>query len=127
VLTRLGFDANNVQLDDGWQKAWGDWPANAKFPQGLDGFASALDAKGLHAGVWLVPFLVDETAPVATAHPEWLLTDEKGRRIARRDFFTGATQLALKETALLRKTATLPALARLAEPGTGLEPLDAPG
>lgn len=95
ALKTLGYAANNVQLDDGWEQAWGDWTANAKFPQGMDGFASALDAKGLHAGVWLAPFLVDETSPVASAHPEWLLTDATGKRITRHDFFTGATQLTL--------------------------------
>lgn len=95
ALKALGYGANNVQLDDGWEQAWGDWNANAKFPQGMDGFASALDAKGLHGGVWLAPFLVDETSPVATAHPEWLLTDAQGKRLTRHDFFTGATQLTL--------------------------------
>lgn len=95
ALKTLGLAANNVQLDDGWEEAWGEWTANAKFPQGMDGFASALDAKGLRAGVWLAPFLVDETAPVVSAHPDWLLTDAQGKRITRHDFFTGATQLTL--------------------------------
>lgn len=95
ALTGLGFDANNVQLDDGWEKGWGDWTANAKFPAGMDGLATALDAKGLHAGVWLAPFLVDDTAPLASQHPEWFLADMQGKRIERRDFFTGATQLTL--------------------------------
>ncbi len=54
-----------LEIDDGWEVAWGDWRANAKFPSGMDGVGKAITAKGLKAGIWLAPFLVDVTSDVA--------------------------------------------------------------
>lgn len=54
-----------LEIDDGWEVAWGDWRANAKFPAGMDGAAKAITQRGLQAGVWLAPFLVDVGSDVA--------------------------------------------------------------
>ncbi len=62
-----------IVVDDGWQKAWGDWEPNAKFPSGLSGLAKDLKAQGFQTGVWLAPLLVDEDSATATAHPEWMV------------------------------------------------------
>ncbi len=55
-----------VEIDDGWEIAWGDWRDNAKFPDGLPALAAEIRARGLVAGVWLAPFLVDTTSVTAT-------------------------------------------------------------
>lgn len=47
-----------ITVDDGWQRAWGDWQPNDKFPNGLDGLAADLRADGFTLGVWLAPLLV---------------------------------------------------------------------
>lgn len=62
-----------IVVDDGWQKAWGDWEPNAKFPSGLSGLATDLKAQGFQTGVWLAPLLVDEDSATAQAHPEWMV------------------------------------------------------
>lgn len=62
-----------IVVDDGWQKAWGDWEPNAKFPSGLSGLAADLKAQGYETGVWLAPLLVAEGSQTAQAHPEWLV------------------------------------------------------
>lgn len=62
-----------IVVDDGWQKAWGDWEPNAKFPSGLSGLATDLKAQGHQTGVWLAPLLVDEDSETAKAHPEWMV------------------------------------------------------
>ena len=62
-----------ITVDDGWQRAWGDWTVNEKFPSGLDGLAADLSAQGFAMGVWLAPLLVSVDAPLASAHPEWLV------------------------------------------------------
>jgi alpha-galactosidase len=62
-----------IVLDDGWQKAWGDWQTNAKFPSGIAGLVTALHAKGLRAGLWIAPLLVKPGTPVYQQHPEWLV------------------------------------------------------
>ena len=60
-------------LDDGWQRAWGVWEPNAKFPSGLDGVARDVRALGFDLGVWLAPLLVHENSELARAHPDWLV------------------------------------------------------
>ena len=60
-----------VVIDDGWQRAWGDWRPNAKFPGGLGALAAELRADGFEVGVWLAPLLAAPDAPVALAHPDW--------------------------------------------------------
>lgn len=97
-LKTLGFPANNVQLDDGWEQAWGTWTANAKFPSGMDGLATQLSARQLNAGVWMAPFFMDSTLPLAMAHPDWFVRDAAGRPIGYTEFFTGHTLHSLDTT-----------------------------
>lgn len=45
-----------IQLDDGWQKAYGHWTADpAKFPGGMKPVADAIRAAGALPGIWLCP------------------------------------------------------------------------
>lgn len=69
---------NNIQIDDGWERSWGDWEPNQKFPSGMDGIANQIKTMGFIPGLWLAPFLVSDNAPVYTQHNDWLLRDEKG-------------------------------------------------
>lgn len=48
-----------VEIDDGWETAWGDWQAGPTFPSGMEAIGTYITGKGLVAGVWLAPFLVD--------------------------------------------------------------------
>ncbi|TNF30010.1 MAG: alpha-galactosidase [Deltaproteobacteria bacterium] len=63
-----------IVVDDGWQRAWGDWRPNDKFPSGLSGLAADLRADGFTVGVWLAPLLVDLKTDLAKDHPDWLVT-----------------------------------------------------
>ena len=67
-----------VEIDDGWERAWGDWRDNAKFPDGLPALAAEIRARGLVAGVWLAPFLVDVTAPAASGDPSLFVRGADG-------------------------------------------------
>jgi alpha-galactosidase len=76
VLRNLGccddwpFDL--FQLDDGFQPEIGDWlTTNDRFPNGVDGIASAITARGVTAGLWLAPFIASPASAVANAHPQW--------------------------------------------------------
>jgi hypothetical protein len=64
-----------IVVDDGWQKAWGDWEPNEKFPAGLDGLARDLTGQGFTLGVWLAPLLAAEQSQVYKDHPGWFLPD----------------------------------------------------
>lgn len=66
------------QVDDGWQRAIGDWEANGKFPSGMDSLAARIRASGRTAGLWLAPLLVVPSSSLYREHPEWLLHDESG-------------------------------------------------
>jgi alpha-galactosidase len=66
-----------VVLDDGWQKAWGDWRTNDKFPSGLSKLAADFRAQGMDMGLWLAPLLVDADLPVVQEHPDWWVAGAK--------------------------------------------------
>jgi alpha-galactosidase len=76
----LGYDV--VQLDDGWQEAYGDWVPNAKFRGGFRPLAEQLAARGQTLGVWTAPFLVSEVSELAADAPDdWFVFDPTtGRR-----------------------------------------------
>lgn len=76
-----GLPFEVFQIDDGWQRALGDWEANERFPQGMAFLAERIRAKGLRAGLWLAPFLVTPDSPLVRVHPEWVLRDGEGRPI----------------------------------------------
>ena len=61
------------QLDDGYQRAIGDWlDTNERFPSGVEGIAAAIAASGRTPGLWLAPFLAAPGSELARRHPEWL-------------------------------------------------------
>lgn len=63
-----------VQLDDGYQRAIGDWLiTNEKFPSGLAPLAQRIRDAGFRAGIWTAPFCVVPESLLFEAHPEWLL------------------------------------------------------
>src|SRR6185503_7242094 len=63
------------QIDDGYQRAAGDWDTNAKFPHGHRWLTDRIHAAGFLAGVWVAPFAVAERASLATGNPAWLVKD----------------------------------------------------
>ena len=77
-----------VQLDDGYQSAWGDWTTcNAKFPNGLAHLSKTIKERNYVSGLWLAPFVVDPRSKTAQAHPDWLVKDKKGKPIISGYFY----------------------------------------
>ncbi|MGB9722764.1 MAG: alpha-galactosidase [Chloroflexia bacterium] len=70
-----------IQVDDGWERAIGDWTANERFPHGMAHLAEEIRQAGFRPGLWLAPFIVHPRSQLAKAHPEWLLRDERGRPV----------------------------------------------
>jgi hypothetical protein len=65
-----------IQVDDGWQEAYGDWVPNTKFAGGLDALAQELNQLGFVLGLWIAPFLVSATSELAATAPEkWFVHD----------------------------------------------------
>ncbi|MFM7616912.1 MAG: glycoside hydrolase family 36 protein [Actinomycetes bacterium] len=65
-----------VQIDDGWQRCYGGWWANERWPDDMGEVVRDLAALGCRAGLWLAPFMVVPDAPgLGTEHPEWCIAD----------------------------------------------------
>ncbi|WP_136194467.1 glycoside hydrolase family 36 protein [Actinomyces procaprae] len=67
-----------VQIDDGWQRAVGDWEPNSDFPEGMAALAERIHDADMEAGLWLAPFIVSAESPVARLHPELLVRAQSG-------------------------------------------------
>ena len=70
------------QVDDGWEKAVGDWEADpAKFPGGMKATAERIEARGLIPGLWFAPFIAQNGAAVVREHPDWILRKRNGKPV----------------------------------------------
>lgn len=82
MLLRDRLPLSVIQLDDGYQPAWGDWlQTNDRFPAGVAQWAQDVRSDGFTPGLWLSPFAVDARSSVFREHPDWLIRDEKGRQV----------------------------------------------
>jgi alpha-galactosidase len=68
-----------IQLDEGYQAAWGDWSVrNERFPHSLQWLADRIRGSGFKPGLWLAPLVVERSSRMARDHPDWLLHDTTG-------------------------------------------------
>lgn len=77
-----GFDTHNNDSSRATHQPFGhSWISNwskERFPHGPEWLTSYIHAKGLKAGVWLVP---NAYGPALAEHPDWYLYDRQGRVI----------------------------------------------
>jgi alpha-galactosidase len=67
-----------VQLDDGYETAFGDWRSLADGFDDMRALRDDVADAGYRPGLWLAPFYVQADSELAAEHPEWLLTDADG-------------------------------------------------
>lgn len=72
----LPFDV--VLVDDGWERAIGDWEANDDFPSGMAAIADAIRRTGRTAGLWLAPYIARSDSRLASERPDLLLRSADG-------------------------------------------------
>ncbi len=73
---------NVIQLDDGYQTAWGDWTtSNDRFPHSLQWLADRIRGSGFSPGLWLAPLVVEKNSRLARENPDWLLRSDSGRPV----------------------------------------------
>ncbi|MDR0450480.1 MAG: alpha-galactosidase [Treponema sp.] len=71
------------QIDDGWERAVGDWEIDGgRFPGGLKSLAEKIEKASLVPGLWIAPFIVTRRARIFREKPEWLLRDRRGRPVS---------------------------------------------
>ncbi|MFJ6897909.1 glycoside hydrolase family 36 protein [Streptomyces hokutonensis] len=78
AMDTLDLPIDVVQIDDGYQKALGDWLTLSGRFRSRAGIADTIRARGRRAGIWTAPFLVDPASDLAAEHPEWLVRDPAG-------------------------------------------------
>jgi melibiase-like protein len=78
AMDTLDLPVDVVQIDDGYQKALGDWLTLSGRFRSRAGIADAIRARGRRAGIWTAPFLVDPASDLAAEHPEWLVRTADG-------------------------------------------------
>ena len=79
---RLGFSL--FQIDDGYQRAWGDWLLldKERFPsQCMNVIVNQVEEAKMTPGLWMAPFACDKHSKLAADHPSWILSKSKVRLI----------------------------------------------
>ncbi|MBX7182514.1 MAG: alpha-galactosidase [Bacteroidia bacterium] len=76
-FSRLKIPIDVFQIDDGYQKATGDWiNTNSKFPDGMKPIADAIHRKGYKAGLWLAPLICEKDSFIFKEHPDWIFSPD---------------------------------------------------
>jgi hypothetical protein len=78
-----------IQVDDGWQRVWGDWHAGDDFPSGMEQLAADITQAGFVPGLWMAPLYVDRSTSAWIDHPDWWVRDEAGEQLAFSNLGTG--------------------------------------
>jgi alpha-galactosidase len=73
-LNRWGVDIDVVQIDDGYETAFGDWCTLTTGFESMAELRTDVAAAGYDPGIWLAPFYVQADSRLANEHPEWLVT-----------------------------------------------------
>ena len=69
-----------VQVDDGYQRAMGDWlETGTAFGGGIRTVLSRIKVKGFEPAIWVAPFIAQKDSHVFQQHPDWFIKDEKGK------------------------------------------------
>jgi len=76
-LQDFGFDM--IQLDDGFQKLFGDWDGNVYFPHGMKWLSDEIKKLGFQSGIWTGPYTISLNHEIAEKKPEWLFHDGSGK------------------------------------------------
>ncbi len=82
IITKEKYSSLVFQIDDGWEEALGDWDySKNRFPEGFTSIISKIKNYGYIPGLWIAPFIIDSRSRTAAEHPEWILKDEKGKKV----------------------------------------------
>lgn len=81
AIAGLDTKVDIFQIDDGYERAVGDWlePDQKKFPKGMKAAADSIHGHDMLAGLWLAPFAVIPKSHIFRQHRDWLVRDERGK------------------------------------------------
>lgn len=80
AIVANGEKIDIFQIDDGFERAVGDWLElkEGKFSKDLKPIADKIKSHGMKAGLWLAPFNCDKGSHIYRDHKDWLVCDQKG-------------------------------------------------
>ena len=92
-------------LDDGWfgkrnddKAGLGDYTVNRKkLPEGMEGLAKKIRAKGMDFGLWFEPESVNPDSDLYRAHPDWALTDGFPVALGRNQLLLDLTKAKVRD------------------------------
>jgi alpha-galactosidase len=68
-----------VQIDDGYQRAMGDWLATGTaFGGNVRTVLDQIRSRGLQPAIWVAPFVAEAESSVFKEHPDWFVKDAAG-------------------------------------------------
>jgi len=67
------FGLEYIQIDEGYQRAHGDWEGNERFPHGMKWLAERIKEHGFKPGLWVSPYVISERSEVFQRHADWLV------------------------------------------------------
>jgi alpha-galactosidase len=69
-----------VQLDDGYQRAMGDWLETGQaFGGGVQSVLRQIRERGFEPAIWVAPFIAEAGSHVFQQHPDWFMKDAAGK------------------------------------------------
>ncbi len=92
----LPYGMSYFHLDSDWERTWGDWEANSKFPHGMKYMADRMHRLGFKSSIWIAPFAANRDSDLAKQHPTWFAAKSPlGQRLIEKD--RGALDLSKPE------------------------------
>lgn len=81
AISELPQKVDIFQIDDGYQKAIGDWlnTNEKKFPSSMKYTADNIHGKNMLAGLWLAPFAATKDSFIYKEHKDWLVRNKSGK------------------------------------------------
>ena len=68
-----------IQIDDGYQRAMGDWlETGSAFGGSVRAVLAEIKQRGFEPAIWVAPFIAEEASEVFQRHPEWFVADAGG-------------------------------------------------
>jgi alpha-galactosidase len=68
-----------IQIDDGYQRAMGDWlETGSAFGGSVRKVLGEIKKRGFEPAIWVAPFIAEEASDVFQRHPEWFIADAGG-------------------------------------------------
>lgn len=80
-ISKLDTRVDCFQIDDGYQRAIGDWLVtdSKKFPSGMKKIADDIHSNGMIAGLWLAPFAGVPSSNLFKEHKDWFIKGKNGK------------------------------------------------